>query len=91
MSAHGFIPVPKRLGVHSPMNSPVAETRSLRAITGLGYQRYRSAPRLSAAALNRRLNLWLIPRYGWRGAGSGIIAGKLPAWIADGRCDAEPQ
>lgn len=86
------------------MSSPMAEIRRLRSITGMIYQRYRSATGFSAAALHCGLNLWLIPRHGRRGAAwSGldtdgslraanrIDAGKLPAWIANGRLDAEPQ
>ena len=37
-------------------------------LTGAGYQRYRTAAQLGAAALNFSLNLWLIPAYSWRGA-----------------------
>lgn len=72
------------------------------AITGLGFQRYRTATQFSAAALNFGLNLWLIPRYGWRGAAwsslatdgslgvaNWVIARRLPAWIANGRRNAE--
>jgi O-antigen/teichoic acid export membrane protein len=38
------------------------------AITGMGFQRYRTAAQFGASALNLLLNLWLIPRYGWLGA-----------------------
>lgn len=38
------------------------------AITGLGFQRYRTTAQCFAAALNFGLNLWLIPQHGWRGA-----------------------
>ncbi|MGH9519983.1 MAG: oligosaccharide flippase family protein, partial [Terriglobales bacterium] len=38
------------------------------AITGMGFQRYRTMAQLTVAALNFGLNLWLIPRYGWLGA-----------------------
>jgi O-antigen/teichoic acid export membrane protein len=38
------------------------------AITGMGFQRYRTAAQFCASALNLLLNLWLIPRYGWLGA-----------------------
>jgi O-antigen/teichoic acid export membrane protein len=38
------------------------------AITGMGFQRYRTAAQFGASALNLLLNLLLIPRYGWLGA-----------------------
>lgn len=38
------------------------------AITGMGFQRYRTTAQFCASALNLLLNLWLIPRYGWLGA-----------------------
>ncbi len=38
------------------------------ALTGMGYQRFRTVSQLTAAGLNLVLNLWLIPRYGWIGA-----------------------
>jgi O-antigen/teichoic acid export membrane protein len=38
------------------------------AITGMGFQRYRTMAQFGASALNLLLNLWLIPRYGWLGA-----------------------
>jgi O-antigen/teichoic acid export membrane protein len=38
------------------------------AITGLGFQRYRTTAQCFAAALNFGLNLWLIPKYSWLGA-----------------------
>lgn len=38
------------------------------AITGLGFQRYRTTAQCCAAVLNFGLNLWLIPQHGWRGA-----------------------
>ncbi len=38
------------------------------AITGMGFQRYRTAAQFGASVLNLLLNLWLIPRYGWLGA-----------------------
>jgi O-antigen/teichoic acid export membrane protein len=74
------------------------------AITGMGFQRYRTASQLSAAALNFGLNLWLIPRYGWRGAAwsslatdgslgiaNWLIARRLPTWADKERRDAESQ
>jgi O-antigen/teichoic acid export membrane protein len=50
-------------------------------LTGAGYQRYRTAAQLSAAALNFGLNLWLIPAYSWHGAAwaSLITDGSLAA------------
>ncbi len=44
------------------------------AMTGLGFQRYRTMAQFSAAALNLGLNLWLIPRYGWLGAAWASVA-----------------
>jgi len=44
------------------------------AITGLGFQRYRTAVQCVAAAMNFGLNLWLIPRYGWVGAAWASVA-----------------
>jgi O-antigen/teichoic acid export membrane protein len=44
------------------------------AITGLGFQRYRTTAQFSVAALNVGLNLWLIPRYGWLGAAWASVA-----------------
>jgi O-antigen/teichoic acid export membrane protein len=55
------------------------------ALTGAGYQRYRTATQISAAALNFGLNLWLIPAHSWHGAAwsSLITDGGLAAgnWI----------
>jgi O-antigen/teichoic acid export membrane protein len=54
-------------------------------MTGAGYQRYRTAAQLGAAALNFALNLWLIPAYSWHGAAwaSLLTDGSLAAgnWI----------
>lgn len=44
------------------------------AITGLGFQRYRTTAQFSVAAINVGLNLWLIPRYGWLGAAWASVA-----------------
>jgi O-antigen/teichoic acid export membrane protein len=44
------------------------------AITGLGFQRYRTVVQLSTAILNLGLNLWLIPKYGWMGAAWASLA-----------------
>ncbi|MGH9561899.1 MAG: polysaccharide biosynthesis C-terminal domain-containing protein, partial [Terracidiphilus sp.] len=44
------------------------------AVTGMGFQRYRTRAQLSAAAFNLGLNLWLIPRYGWLGAAWASLA-----------------
>jgi O-antigen/teichoic acid export membrane protein len=44
------------------------------AITGMGFQRYRTTAQFVAAALNFGLNLWLIPRYGWLGAAWASVA-----------------
>ena len=74
------------------------------AITGLGFQRYRTVSQLCAAAFNFGVNLWLIPRFGWEGAawaslatdgGLGIanllIVRRLPALCANkGGCNEAP-
>jgi O-antigen/teichoic acid export membrane protein len=44
------------------------------AITGLGFQRYRTWAQLAAATLNFGLNLWLIPAHGWLGAAWASLA-----------------
>jgi O-antigen/teichoic acid export membrane protein len=44
------------------------------AITGMGFQRFRTVAQFSAAGLNLVLNLGLIPRYGWLGAAWASIA-----------------
>ncbi|MGD1108394.1 MAG: flippase [Terracidiphilus sp.] len=44
------------------------------AITGMGFQRFRTVAQFSAAGLNLALNLWLIPRHGWLGAAWASIA-----------------
>ncbi len=85
--------IPAFRGVHQLTGS---------AITGLGFQRYRTFAQFCAAAFNFGLNLWLIPRYGWVGAAwsslatdgslgvtNWIVAQRLPARIARGGRDAE--
>jgi O-antigen/teichoic acid export membrane protein len=44
------------------------------ALTGAGLQRYRTATQVVAVVLNLLLNLWLIPRYSWRGAAWSSLA-----------------
>jgi O-antigen/teichoic acid export membrane protein len=44
------------------------------ALTGAGYQTYRTAAQVAAASLNLGLNLWLIPIYGWQGAAWSSLA-----------------
>jgi O-antigen/teichoic acid export membrane protein len=44
------------------------------ALTGGGYQRYRTISQVFAAALNFCLNLYLIPAFSWRGAASSSLA-----------------
>jgi len=44
------------------------------AVTGLGFQKYRTIAQFSAAAFNFLLNLWLIPRFGWLGAAWSSLA-----------------
>ena len=55
------------------------------AITGLGFQRYRTAGQFVCAILNLGLNVWLIPLYGWLGAAwASLVADGLLAilnWI----------
>lgn len=57
--------IPAFRGVHQLTGS---------AVTGMGYQRYRTRAQLAAAAFNFGLNLWLIPRYGWLGAAWASLA-----------------
>jgi len=44
------------------------------AITGSGLQRYRTLSQVLAMGLNVGLNIWLIPRCGWRGAAWSSLA-----------------
>jgi O-antigen/teichoic acid export membrane protein len=44
------------------------------ALTGAGYQRYRTACQLLAAGLNFGLNLFMIPMFSWRGAAWSSLA-----------------
>jgi O-antigen/teichoic acid export membrane protein len=87
--------IPAFRGVHQLTGS---------AITGMGFQRYRTMAQFSAAALNFGLNLWLIPHYGWHGAAwsslatdgslglaNWLIARRLPAWVRARRRDADSQ
>lgn len=57
--------IPAFRGVHQLTGS---------AITGMGFQRYRTMVQLGATAFNFGLNLWLIPRYGWLGAAWASLA-----------------
>jgi O-antigen/teichoic acid export membrane protein len=56
------------------------------ALTGAGYQRFRTAAQLTAAALNFAVNLYLIPHFSWHGAAwsSLLTDGSLAAmsWTA---------
>jgi O-antigen/teichoic acid export membrane protein len=44
------------------------------AITGMGFQRFRTATQFTAAGVNFGLNLWLIPQHGWLGAAWASLA-----------------
>ena len=44
------------------------------ALTGAGFQRYRTGSQVVAASLNLGLNVLLIPRYGWLGAAWSSLA-----------------
>jgi O-antigen/teichoic acid export membrane protein len=64
------------------------------ALTGAGFQRFRTTSQLCVAGLNLGLNLWLIPRYGWLGAAWTSLASDaslavinwfLVRWISLGR------
>lgn len=44
------------------------------AITGMGYQRFRTVSQFSAAGFNLILNLCLIPKFGWLGAAWASLA-----------------
>lgn len=57
--------IPALRGVHQLTGS---------AITGMGFQRYRTITQLAAAALNFVLNLWFIHRYSWLGAAWASLA-----------------
>ncbi len=57
--------IPAFRGVHQLTGS---------AITGMGFQRYRTRAQLGAAAFNFGLNLWLIPKYNWFGAALASLA-----------------
>jgi O-antigen/teichoic acid export membrane protein len=57
--------LPAMRGVHQLTGS---------ALTGMGFQRFRTIGQLSAAGLNLGLNLWLIPRHGWLGAAWASLA-----------------
>jgi O-antigen/teichoic acid export membrane protein len=57
--------IPAFRGVHQLTGS---------AVTGLGFQRYRTMVQLAAAAFNFALNLWLIPHYSWVGAAWASLA-----------------
>jgi O-antigen/teichoic acid export membrane protein len=52
-------PIPIFRSVHEVFGS---------ALTGAGLQRYRTSSQLVAVVVNLGMNLWLIPRHGWRGA-----------------------
>jgi len=47
------------------------------ALTGVGYQALRTAIGVSVAVFNVCINLWIIPRYSWRGAAWSSIASDL--------------
>jgi O-antigen/teichoic acid export membrane protein len=57
--------IPVFRGAHQLMGS---------AVTGLGFQHYRTRAQIAAAAFNLGLNLWLIPRHGWLGAAWASLA-----------------
>jgi O-antigen/teichoic acid export membrane protein len=54
------------------------------AISGAGYQNIRCGVQIGVALFNVLINLWLIPRYSWRGAAWSSVAsdGLLAASIA---------
>jgi O-antigen/teichoic acid export membrane protein len=58
------------------------------AITAAGYQKFRLVCQAVAAAFNFGVNLYLIPRFSWRGAAlSSLVTDALLAifnWIALG-------
>jgi O-antigen/teichoic acid export membrane protein len=52
------------------------------ALTGAGYQRFRTGSQVFAALLNFGLNLWLIPAYSWYGAAwSSLVTDGMLAVI----------
>ena len=55
------------------------------AVMGLGKQNYRTAAQLSVAVFNFSLNIFWIPKYGWRGAaGSSLLSDGLLAILSWG-------
>ncbi len=61
------------------------------ALTGCGYQRYRTTAQVAVALLNLSLNVFWIPAYGWMGAAwaslitdcaLGVICWTLMSWVA---------
>ena len=61
------------------------------ALTGCGYQRYRTAAQIAVALLNLSLNVFWIPAYGWMGAAwaslitdcaLAVLCWTLMSWIA---------
>jgi O-antigen/teichoic acid export membrane protein len=61
------------------------------ALTGCGYQRYRTTAQIAVALLNLSLNVFWIPAYGWMGAAwaslitdcaLGVLCWTLMAWVA---------
>lgn len=68
------------------------------ALTGCGYQRFRTAAQVAVALLNLSLNLVWIPAYGWIGAAwaslitdcaLGILCLAILSWVAIGARKAE--
>jgi O-antigen/teichoic acid export membrane protein len=57
--------IPAFRGVHQLTGS---------AITGIGFQRFRTLLQLGAALFNFGINLWLIPKLGWLGAAWASLA-----------------
>jgi len=44
------------------------------ALTGAGHQGVRASTHVTVAVFNILINLWIIPRYGWRGAAWSSLA-----------------
>jgi O-antigen/teichoic acid export membrane protein len=63
-------------------------------LTGAGFQRARSVMQVSVAGLNVILNLYLIPRYSWRGAAVATIVCDtvliVGLWAAVGKLSRQP-
>jgi O-antigen/teichoic acid export membrane protein len=56
------------------------------ALSGAGFQNLRCAVQVGIALFNALINLWLVPRYSWRGAAWSSIASDALLAVAIGLC-----